>query len=391
MKKILSAVLEAGVLLCCLSIVLGQTPQKPLENVLTLELSFGDKDVPDEYLLVEPKQIAIDAAGNIFVCDENRIKVYDKNGKPKTIVGRPGEGPGEFNYIRKFTLGPSGFLSVIEVLSPHISLFSQDFKFIYKENFNFSRSYELIKNNYALQNMNLFSVVYLNRNERILYVSAQESNFSKLPCEILVYEKEGETPKALVKYIDEFYFIERWGNRIFSYNMLYLSNFFWQLIPNNKIIYVDIVKDNIVDQKTAYYSINKIVLTDSVIERITHQYQRTPILYEQYGYLDNYSESPERTAVIKKVKKAVEQEKYNRSLQGLLCDRDYVFTFAYTNKNGAILTDVFDVDKKLYIVSVFIPGIPKAIFDGYAYYVNKSKDGFPVIQKYRIDPRVYGK
>jgi len=38
MKKILSAVLEAGLLLCCLSIALGQTPQKPLENVFTLEL-----------------------------------------------------------------------------------------------------------------------------------------------------------------------------------------------------------------------------------------------------------------------------------------------------------------------------------------------------------------
>jgi hypothetical protein len=66
-----------------------QTSQKPLENVFTLELSFGDKNLPDEYLLAKPAGIAVGTDGSIIVVDENKLKVFTGAGKPVKIVGRP--------------------------------------------------------------------------------------------------------------------------------------------------------------------------------------------------------------------------------------------------------------------------------------------------------------
>ena len=68
-----------------------QTEQKPLENFLTLVLSFGDKNVPDEYLLAQPQILTVNDAGDIYVFDESRIKVYDpfamENAKKLAFVG----------------------------------------------------------------------------------------------------------------------------------------------------------------------------------------------------------------------------------------------------------------------------------------------------------------
>ena len=52
-----------------------QTFQKPLENVLTLELSFGDKNLPDEYLLANPYAVVVAKNNDIIVFDESRLKI----------------------------------------------------------------------------------------------------------------------------------------------------------------------------------------------------------------------------------------------------------------------------------------------------------------------------
>ena len=55
---------------------------KPLENVLTPELTFGDDEtIPDkEFLLARPIAISVNSTGDIAVSDENRLKIYDGEG-----------------------------------------------------------------------------------------------------------------------------------------------------------------------------------------------------------------------------------------------------------------------------------------------------------------------
>ena len=64
-----------------------------LPDVLSLELSFGDDDtvLPEEYLLARPGRPVILDNGDILVGDENSIKVFDGDGKPRRIIGRAGQ------------------------------------------------------------------------------------------------------------------------------------------------------------------------------------------------------------------------------------------------------------------------------------------------------------
>ena len=72
---------------------------EPLTDVLTLELSFGDKDLPDEYLLANPRGIAVNDEGDVFVTDEDRVKVFGDDGKEKAIIGRNGRGQESFGEL----------------------------------------------------------------------------------------------------------------------------------------------------------------------------------------------------------------------------------------------------------------------------------------------------
>ncbi|KPK96410.1 hypothetical protein AMJ80_00020 [bacterium SM23_31] len=108
----------------------------PLTDVLTFELSFGDENTitKDEFLLAQPRGIAVSSVNDIFVIDEECIKVFDSNGKEKSIVGRPGQGPGEFSSAGSPVVNPGGYLAVIDGGSS-FNLFAPDLTFIEKKNY----------------------------------------------------------------------------------------------------------------------------------------------------------------------------------------------------------------------------------------------------------------
>ena len=70
------------------------------QNKIFLELirSIGGLEGTDEnYILFQPKDVALDNAGNIFVLDAGnyRVQKYDPEGKFLTSFGKAGQGPGE--------------------------------------------------------------------------------------------------------------------------------------------------------------------------------------------------------------------------------------------------------------------------------------------------------
>jgi len=64
------------------------------------ELVLDDNSMPEEVLFDSPIYITCDAKGNIYVCDyrANNIKKFDASGKFMKIIGREGQGPGEFSW-----------------------------------------------------------------------------------------------------------------------------------------------------------------------------------------------------------------------------------------------------------------------------------------------------
>jgi hypothetical protein len=63
------------------------------------ELVLDEKTMPKDVLFAGPGALDCDAAGNVYVMDfsDNNIKQFDASGKFLKLIGRKGQGPGEFS------------------------------------------------------------------------------------------------------------------------------------------------------------------------------------------------------------------------------------------------------------------------------------------------------
>jgi len=104
---------------------------KSKELKITPVFSIGSLNASEEYLFSWVKDITTDSEGNIFACDsdENRIQVYDKNGKYIRTIGRTGHGPGELMRPMAVALDSSRKIYVVDNLNYRISIFHPNGKF----------------------------------------------------------------------------------------------------------------------------------------------------------------------------------------------------------------------------------------------------------------------
>jgi len=165
-------------------------PEVILPNVLTYELTFGSDEtkLPSEFLLVRPNPfgaIAVNDSGDIYIADESCVKVYDSNGNHKKLIGRSGEGPGEFFIASTPTISPEGYLTVENTRTMgenKVNIFGTDDKFIKSVNYTGSPVFRNVKyksfpenknywENIGRSNQNLVKVFSLNPVERVLSTS----------------------------------------------------------------------------------------------------------------------------------------------------------------------------------------------------------------------------
>lgn len=79
------------------------------------ELSIGMIEGNENYMLSWPNYIEVDEEENIYVLDwqDNRIQVYDKNGKYIRTAAQKGRGPGEFETPAYFKISMDGKLILL--------------------------------------------------------------------------------------------------------------------------------------------------------------------------------------------------------------------------------------------------------------------------------------
>jgi signal peptidase I len=93
-------------------VIVVKNPKEPLysEPILSLkeEFSIGGAEAKGDYILSNPRSIAVDGNENIFILDlkEPVLRAFDKSGKYVKTIGRSGQGPGELSGAFAMTLLP---------------------------------------------------------------------------------------------------------------------------------------------------------------------------------------------------------------------------------------------------------------------------------------------
>ena len=98
---------------------------------LVEEVRVSDEALPRDAGFQNPRGIAIDAQGRIYVADAGaeHLKVFGPDGKFVRTIGRKGQGPGEFQGPEFVEIGSSRIF-VWEAMNRRISIFDAEGKFL---------------------------------------------------------------------------------------------------------------------------------------------------------------------------------------------------------------------------------------------------------------------
>ena len=375
-----------------------------IENALTLELSFGadEQKLSVDYLLDRPKFFAVNKEEDVIVSDNQCLKIFDSGGNPKKILGRPGQGPGEYAGTTAPIITETGYISArFDMRSISFNIYAPDYTFVDLINFQFSSLQEKLmeENNWTgiIYGAHCYSPdeflmgIYANEVSETERTAAVETIDGKAVSSInaLVYQN-GEN----IEYIYAIgYPIEK-----ASINQE-RGRFHYDLLPDRRIVYTFAAVHKTFENGSWYYSL--FVHDLKTLEKVEIKQPYTPVAIPDSVI---YYEDEETRMIIwedirnrllqeeKERTKNLEELKFYTGIKDILTDGDiiFVFTFEYDKEKGHVV-DVIDSRTGEFISSAYFPFEPQPIKNGYAYRIAKNEEGFYVIEKYKIDPAVYGK
>jgi len=93
---------------------------------ISQELKIGELDGPEEFLFANIADVAVNSKGDIYVADSrlNEIRKFNKGGEYLLTIGRPGQGPGEFQSVSNLTMNNRDDLIAFDAISRRFSVFS---------------------------------------------------------------------------------------------------------------------------------------------------------------------------------------------------------------------------------------------------------------------------
>ncbi|MDH7489838.1 MAG: TIGR03663 family protein [Anaerolineae bacterium] len=109
----------------------AEDPYAAKKVLVPAVLTFGRQGQgPGEFQ--DPRGVAVDAAGNIYVVDtgNHRVQVFDANGRYLRGWGQYGSGPGEFNEPWGIAVDKEGNVYVADTWNYRVQKFDQDGKFV---------------------------------------------------------------------------------------------------------------------------------------------------------------------------------------------------------------------------------------------------------------------
>jgi len=409
-------------------------PQNVLTDALTLEFTIGDSsNLKDEFIIAEPLGIMVNNRNEILIVDEGRVKVFSDEGKEKRIIGRHGEGPGEFGGFLNCCLSPEGYLTVLDAETITLASYLNYLNIVGRRFYYTSylhNYYNLFLSDYSLvEKKRLANVLKLNKyfeskniNEKSIYGIRKLYfiNETEIIYEILLEDNDPKSDTiyfTIILYEDENTVKPILHTKTLSNGRRSESRFFgkihWALLPERRLMYINTLEDEHNEQIDPHYMIH--VISIDTLEDTKFHMEFSPFLIpkeekekfikmqesisgitREHAALFRESASSSIMKAVKSIR-IMKDRKYYPSIDRLRIDRNFAFVFTVDRSNTTritkenILTSVIDLNTGELTSNVKLPIVPQVIMNGYAYFIGEDDVGFPQIEKYKIDPAVYGK
>ncbi len=370
-----------------------------LSDVLTLEGTFGAEDIAEEYILARPSPegVGVDIEGNVLVVDEAYVKVFGADGRPMQLLGGSGEGPGEFARPRIIWMGADGYFTVLDGWTAHH--FRPDHSFLDRTDLMFLDSFRNIMEVDNLLPQEPEAVYCLGELERVYALDSRDvDRENRSRKEIYLFYQDADSLQVIAHYPQSNFVSSPLGNTVSSgvWGSLEIAP-----LPGKRIVYLHTHHDTEISEAGVTY---RLTLLDLKTMRSTHIDHHDPAYlpvecsWEPMSYPEEYREQqPEQWRRMQVMNQLVEEfiaeRKFDCPVQRLYTDDEFIFVFTNArNDSSDVKVDVFRADRGYLRSAWFSVGFG-CICDGYLYKVSNyfSGEEFPQIEKYRIDPRVYGR
>jgi len=345
-------------ILFLLAVVQSLYAQKGNVNIKNYELTYAAKmeETKDCYLTF-PEGIFIDTKKNICVKDNSvmDIKVFDKNLKLVKIIGRKGNGPGEFKWIGNANFKNDGSLIVNDLFARRISVFDKNYKFFNSFNYNAK-----IGNIVPLKGDNYLAITEGKHSD--------ETQLTKYYFEI--YDKNFK----ILKRIDSM--------AVYTFYELRGDGFVFEYF--NSFYIIKLVNDNILFAKDDDYQLRIYSPEGKMLSSVNKKYN--PVVIS----------AKEKNDILEKRKplrgdeeKIINNFRYKPAFSAIFTDnKGKIFVKTYEESNGKALFDVFDFQGKLLYKALFPKDMDYnkcVMYDGYMYFLIKGdKTNPPSLCKYKI-------
>lgn len=383
---------------CSKSNIDKQNTTEPFTDVVSFESNIGGEDLPDEYLLMNPffRSLEVNSDGEILVADENWIKVYNPDGQPITRFGGEGDGPGEFRRGRDLYLSPNGYLTVFGGqfgFTAHY--FRPDYSYIERVNYMSTQPFKHILETAGMRADRPEIVYCLGEEERLYIIGAQDvDRENREHREVYLYYETADSLHVLAHHAQTDGII---GGGIY---MSSLGKLLVSPLPGNRCVFLHTYFDSQHGPDDYTYTLTILDLESFERSEITHTYTPEEFVWEPFDYSEEYKQQrPDQWKQMQErnanALRTFKEREYSVPIIQLVTDNQFIFAFTATNNDSlGVLVDVFDSEVEEYICSAYFPaayGVQIANMYLYKFNEYRLEGDIPLVEKYRIDPKVYGK